>query len=172
MMLARHPANDLGRVEGLAIVSGAWMLLSWAAAVPLFIAGLPATDAFFESMSGLTTTGATVIRDFSEFGRGIIFWRSLTHWFGGMGVIALFVAVLPRLGIGGRQLFFAEAAGPTDEKLTPQIRETAKALWVVYAGSLPPRRWHWSWLECRSTTVCVTPWRPWPPAAFRRTPCR
>jgi trk system potassium uptake protein TrkH len=109
------------------------MVLSWAAAVPFFLLGLSAIDAWFEAMSGLTTTGATVIRDFQQFGRGVFFWRSLTHWFGGIGVIALFVAVLPRLGIGGRQLFFAEAAGPTDEKLTPQIRETAKALWVVYA---------------------------------------
>jgi trk system potassium uptake protein TrkH len=91
-------------------------------------------DAMFESMSGMTTTGATVMRDFEAYGRGIFFWRSLTQWFGGMGVIALFVAVLPRLGIGGRQLFFAEAPGPTDEKLTPQIRKTAAALWTVYIG--------------------------------------
>jgi trk system potassium uptake protein TrkH len=85
-------------------------------------------------MSGLTTTGATVMRDFSRFGRGVFFWRSLTQWLGGMGVIALFVAVLPRLAIGGRQLFFAEAPGPTDEKVTPQIRKTAASLWAVYAG--------------------------------------
>jgi trk system potassium uptake protein TrkH len=85
-------------------------------------------------MSGLTTTGATVIRDFSEPSRGLFFWRSLTQWLGGMGIIAMFVAVLPRLGIGGRQLFFAEAPGPTDEKLTPQIRKTAAALWTVYIG--------------------------------------
>ncbi len=70
-------------------------------------------------MSGLTTTGATVFRDFSLFGRGIFFWRSLTQWLGGMGVIALFVAVLPRLAIGGRELFFAEAPGPSDDKVEP-----------------------------------------------------
>jgi trk system potassium uptake protein len=134
MMAAGDAAGDLRRIEGLAIVSGAWLVLSWAAAVPFVILGLPLLDAWFESMSGLTTTGATTVRDFSEFGRGIFFWRALTHWFGGLGVIALFVAVLPRLGIGGRQLFFAEAAGPTDDKLTPQIRDTAKALWIVYAG--------------------------------------
>jgi trk system potassium uptake protein TrkH len=134
MRYRREPVHDLRRVEGLAIVAGSWMLLSWAAAVPFVVAGLNPIDAVFESMSGLTTTGATTMRDFADFGRGVFFWRAVTHWIGGMGVIALFVAVLPRLGIGGRQLFFAEAAGPTDDKLTPQIRDTAQALWVVYAG--------------------------------------
>ena len=126
--------DDLKRVEGLAIVAGSWLLLSWSAALPYLAIGMSPIDAMFESMSGLTTTGATVIRDFSVPGYGMFFWRSLTQWFGGMGVIALFVAILPRLGIGGRQLFFAEAPGPTDEKLTPQIRKTAAALWTVYAG--------------------------------------
>ena len=126
--------DDLRRVEGLAIVAGSWMLLSWSAAIPYLGAGMGPIDAMFEAMSGMTTTGATVMRDFSEYGRGLFFWRALTQWFGGMGVIALFVAVLPRLGIGGRQLFFAEAPGPTNEKLTPQIRKTAAALWTVYAG--------------------------------------
>lgn len=130
----RQRTDDLRRVEGLAIVAGSWMLLSWSAALPYIAAGLGPIDAMFESMSGLTTTGATVFRDFGDYGHGIFFWRSMTQWFGGMGVIALFVAVLPRLGIGGRQLFFAEAPGPTDEKLTPQIRKTAAALWTVYAG--------------------------------------
>lgn len=126
--------DDLKRVEGLAIVAGSWMLLSWSAAIPYLGAGMGPIDAMFEAMSGMTTTGATVMRDFSDYGRGVFFWRALTQWFGGMGVIALFVAVLPRLGIGGRQLFFAEAPGPTNEKLTPQIRKTAAALWTVYAG--------------------------------------
>ena len=130
----RTRTEDLRRVEGLAIVAFSWILLAGSAAVPFVVAGLGPIDAMFESMSGLTTTGATVFRDFGDFGRGIFFWRALCHWLGGMGVIALFVAVLPRLGIGGRQLFFAEAPGPTDEKLTPQIRKTAAALWTVYAG--------------------------------------
>ena len=130
----RARTEDLRRVEGLAIVAFAWLLLAHAGAVPFVVAGMGFIDGLFESMSGLTTTGATVMRDFGDFGRGIFFWRALLHWFGGLGVIALFVAVLPRLGIGGRQLFFAEAAGPTDEKLTPQIRKTAAALWAVYAG--------------------------------------
>ena len=97
-------------------------------------AGLGFIDAVFESMSGLTTTGATVIRDFGTFGRGMFFWRSMTQWLGGMGVIALFVAVLPRLAIGGRELFFAEASGLTQEKLTPHLRQTAFALWKLYAA--------------------------------------
>lgn len=135
MTRGRHTrSDDLKRVEGLAIVAGSWLLLAGAAAIPYLGAGMGPIDAMFEAMSGMTTTGATVMRDFSEYGHGLFFWRSLTQWFGGMGVIALFVAVLPRLGIGGRELFFAEAPGPTDEKLTPQIRKTAAALWSVYAG--------------------------------------
>jgi trk system potassium uptake protein TrkH len=124
----------LRRVEGLAIVSGTWLIIAHIAAVPYIAAGLPFVDALFESMSGLTTTGATVLTDFSTLGRGMFFWRALTQWLGGVGVIALFIAVLPRLAIGGRELFFAEAAGPTDEKLTPQLRKTAIALWQLYGA--------------------------------------
>ena len=85
-------------------------------------------------MSGLTTTGATVFRDFSLYGRSVFFWRAMTNWLGGMGVIALFVAILPRLAIGGREIFFAEASGPDDEKVAPQIRRTAALLWRLYAA--------------------------------------
>jgi trk system potassium uptake protein TrkH len=127
-------AERLRRVEGMTVVAGSWMLMAHLAAIPYIWAGLGFIDALFEAMSGLTTTGATVLRDFSSFGRGVFLWRALTHWVGGMGVIALFVAVLPRLAIGGRELFFAEASGPTDEKLTPQLRQTALALWRLYAG--------------------------------------
>ena len=134
LVRAGRAAEELHRVEGLAVVSLTWLLVAQAAAIPYMFAGLGPIDALFESMSGLTTTGATVIQDFSLFGRGMFFWRGLTQWLGGMGVIALFVAVLPRLAIGGRQLFFAEAPGPTDEKLTPHIRKTAAALWGVYAA--------------------------------------
>jgi trk system potassium uptake protein len=130
----REAAERLRRVEGMCVVAFSWMLMAHVAAIPYVWTGLGFIDAFFESMSGLTTTGATVIRDFDAFGRGIFFWRSMTQWLGGMGIIALFVAVLPRLAIGGRELFFAEASGPTDEKLTPQIRQTALALWRLYAA--------------------------------------
>lgn len=123
---------DVRRVEGLAIVAATWLVIAHLAAIPYVWAGIGFIDALFEAMSGLTTTGATILVDFSAYGRGFFFWRSLTQWLGGMGVIALFVAVLPRLAIGGRQLFFAEAPGPTDEKLTPQLRKTALVLWQLY----------------------------------------
>ena len=131
--VAEEP-RDVRRVEAMAVVAGTWLLVAVVGAVPYVWAGVSSVDALFESMSGLTTTGATTFADFSQFGRGIFFWRSLTQWLGGLGVIALFVAILPRLAIGGRQLFFAEAPGPTDEKLTPQIRKTAAALWLLYTG--------------------------------------
>jgi trk system potassium uptake protein TrkH len=131
---AAAAAERLRRVEGMSIVAGSWMLIAHLAALPYVWAGVGFIDALFESMSGLTTTGATIFTDFSAYGRGIFFWRSMTQWVGGMGVIALFVAVLPKLAIGGRELFFAEAPGPTDEKLTPQIRQTALALWRLYAA--------------------------------------
>lgn len=131
---AEDAMEGMRRVEGLAIVSSAWLLLAGFAAIPYLWAGLGPIDAMFESMSGLTTTGATVFRDFSDYGRGLFFWRSMTQWLGGMGVIALFVAVLPRLAIGGREIFFAEAPGPDDEKVTPQIRRTAALLWRLYAA--------------------------------------
>jgi trk system potassium uptake protein TrkH len=131
---ARASDERLRRIEGMAIVAATGLLVAHVAAIPYVWAGLGFVDALFESMSGLTTTGATVFTDFSAFGRGVFFWRALTHWVGGLGVIALFVAVLPRLAIGGRELFFAEAAGVTDEKLTPQLRDTALALWKLYAA--------------------------------------
>ena len=130
----RETFERLRRVEGLTVVAATWMLVAIVAAIPYMWSGLGFVDALFESMSGLTTTGATVFTDFGMFGRSVFFWRALTHWLGGVGVIALFIAVLPRLAIGGRELFFAEAAGPTDEKLTPQLRHTAIALWKIYGA--------------------------------------
>lgn len=124
----------LRRIEGIAVVAATWMAVAQLAAIPYLWSRVGYIDAVFEAMSGLTTTGATILTDFSAYGRGLFFWRALTHWLGGVGVIALFIAVLPRLAIGGRELFFAEAAGPTDEKLTPQLRQTAIALWKIYAG--------------------------------------
>jgi trk system potassium uptake protein TrkH len=131
---AEADSARLRRIEGLGIVAATWLVMALLAAVPYMWTGIGFVDAFFESMSGLTTTGATVLTDFSAFGRAIFLWRGLTHWLGGLGVIALFIAVLPRLAIGGRELFFAEAAGPTDEKLTPKLGHTASALWRVYAA--------------------------------------
>jgi trk system potassium uptake protein TrkH len=131
---AEDAVEGMRRVEGLAVVSGAWLLIAQFAAIPYMWAGLGPIDALFESMSGLTTTGATVFRDFADYGRGVFFWRAMTQWLGGMGVIALFVAVLPRLAIGGREIFFAEVSGPEDEKVSPQIRRTAAVLWRLYAA--------------------------------------
>jgi trk system potassium uptake protein TrkH len=138
MRLAGGTASEaavegMRRVEGLAVVSLSWLLIAWLAGIPYMWAGLGPIDAMFEAMSGLTTTGATVFRDFSQYGKGVFFWRGLTNWLGGMGVIALFVAILPRLAIGGREIFFAEASGPDDEKVAPQIKRTAALLWRLYA---------------------------------------
>src|SRR5688572_30401012 len=131
---AEAAVEGMRRVEGLAVVSSSWLLIAVLAGIPYMWNGLGLIDSTFEAMSGLTTTSATIFRDFSLYSRSVFFWRSLTNWLGGMGVIALFVAVLPRLAIGGRELFFAEAPGPDDEKVAPQIRRTAALLWRLYAG--------------------------------------
>ena len=126
--------DDFRRAEGMAVVSATWLAAAACSAIPYLWAGVGPTDALFEGMSGITASGGTALTDFGRYGRAIFFWRSLTQWVGGMGVIALFVAVLPRLAIAGRELFFAEAPGPTDEKITPQLRQTATALWTLYVG--------------------------------------
>ena len=131
---AEEAVERMRRIEGLAVVSAVWLIVAHLTAIPYMWAGIGFIDALFESMSGLTTTGATILRDFADYGRAVFFWRALTHWLGGMGVIALFVAILPRLSIGGRELFFAEASGPSEDKVSPQIRRTASLLWRLYAG--------------------------------------
>ncbi len=133
-LACREREPDLRRIEALAVVAGTWLAVALLGSVPYLWVGLSPVDAVFESMSGFTTTGATIITDFDQFGRGLFFWRSLTQWLGGMGVITLFVAILPRLAMGVGRLFFTEAPGPTDEKLTPHIRKTATVLWRLYAG--------------------------------------
>jgi trk system potassium uptake protein TrkH len=128
--------RDLTVREGYAVVSLAWMAIGVAGAVPFLWTGVLASpiEAVFESVSGFTTTGATVFADIEALPRGVLFWRSLTHWIGGMGIIVLGIAVLPFLGVGGMQLFRAEVPGPTPERLQPRIAQTAKVLWYVYAG--------------------------------------
>ena len=120
------------RNEGMLIVCLAWVMAAAMGSIPYLFFGLSPVDAYFESMSGITTTGATVLTDFSRYPKCFFFWRSLTQWLGGMGIIVLFVAILPQFKVAGRQMFFAEAPGPTEEKVTPRITQTAKALWVVY----------------------------------------
>ena len=126
--------QDLHTKEGFAIVTLGWFFFSIFGSLPFLISGyIPSfTNAFFETMSGFTTTGASILTDIEALPHGILFWRSLTHWIGGMGIIVLSIAILPFLGIGGMQLFKAEVPGPVADKLTPRITETAKILWGVY----------------------------------------
>ena len=136
MMLGRG-APELRVREGFAIVTLGWFSAGLLGAVPFMLTGaIPAfTDAVFESISGFTTTGSTIMTAIESVGRlhhGVLFWRSLTQWLGGMGIVVLALAVLPLLGIGGMQLFRAEAPGPSPDRLTPRIRETARLLWGVY----------------------------------------
>ncbi len=125
---------EMRRMEGLATVAVSWLLLVLIGAIPYSANGFAPADALFESMSGLTGTGATILTDFDAVSEGVFLWRSLSEWVGSMGVIALFIAVLPALGIAGRQMFFAEAPGPTEERLTPRIRNTALYLYTLYVG--------------------------------------
>jgi trk system potassium uptake protein TrkH len=127
---------DITAREGYAIVTFAWAFAALFGALPYLMTGTADSvfAAVFESMSGLTTTGATVFTDIEALPHGILFWRSLTHWIGGMGIIVLAIAVLPYLGVGGMQLFRAEVPGPTPERLRPRITQTAKLLWLVYLG--------------------------------------
>jgi len=126
--------NNLGKREGYIIVSVTWIITSFFGALPFYIGGhIPSfTDAFFETMSGFTTTGSSILTDVEAMPRDLLFWRSLTHWLGGMGIIVLSVAILPILGIGGMQLFMAEMPGVTYDKLHPRITSTAKRLWGIY----------------------------------------
>jgi len=128
--------KDLKKRDGYIIVTFGWIVLSLFGTLPFILSGsIPNfTDAFFETISGFTTTGATILTDIEVVPKGILFWRSLTQWIGGMGIIVLAVAILPLLGIGGMQLFVAEAPGITPDKLQPRISETAKRLWYIYLG--------------------------------------
>ncbi|OGI01149.1 MAG: hypothetical protein A2Y25_08950 [Candidatus Melainabacteria bacterium GWF2_37_15] len=124
--------NDMKNREGLLIVVSAWTIGSIITAIPYLFYGLSPANALFEAISGVTTTGATILTDFSLYPKAFFFWRSMSQWLGGMGIIVLFIAILPQLAVAGRQMFFAEAPGPIEEKITPRIRSTAKALWGIY----------------------------------------
>lgn len=134
----RHHHHELKSRDGFLIVVLFWTVIGSAGAIPFMLSEYPSisiTDAFFESFSGLTTTGATVITGLDHLPKAILFYRQLLQWFGGMGIIVLAVAILPVLGIGGMQLYRAEIPGPVkDSKMTPRIAETAKALWFIYLG--------------------------------------
>lgn len=133
-LLTQKADKNIGKREGYIIVSLVWVVFSIFGALPFVLSGaIPSfTDAFFETMSGFTTTGASILNDIESIPFGLLFWRSLTQWLGGMGIIVLSIAILPIFGIGGMQLFVAEVPGPTPDKLHPRIKETAKRLWVIY----------------------------------------
>lgn len=129
--------RELKSRDGYVLVALTWVVLAATAAVPLMltIPGLSFTDAFFETMSGFTTTGATVLSGLDHLGEPINLWRCELNWLGGLGIIGLAMAVLPLLGIGGMQVYRAEATGPIkDSKLTPRLAQTARSLWLIYAG--------------------------------------
>lgn len=136
LLTRRRTKNILSIKDGFLLVTLSWLGASLVGAFPYYISGqIPLfTDAFFETASGFTTTGASILTDIESLSLSILFWRSFTQWLGGMGIIVLTVAILPILGIGGLQLVKAEAPGPVVDKISPRIAETAKKLWLIYVG--------------------------------------
>ncbi|MGB5418917.1 TrkH family potassium uptake protein [Algibacter sp.] len=136
MLFTRKHKKEMNKREGYIVVTFGWIIMSLTGSLPyVFTESIPSfTSAFFETMSGYTTTGASILNDIEAVPKGVLFWRSMTHWIGGMGIIVLAIAILPLLGIGGMQLFAAEAPGPSADKLHPRITDTAKRLWLIYFG--------------------------------------
>lgn len=132
LLLTYKVEGDWLLKEGFAIVALGWLSAAIFGAIPFVLDGISPLNSLFESMSAFTTTGSTILVDIESHSRSILFWRSMMQWLGGMGIIVLFIAILPKLGVAGRQMFRAEAPGPTEDKLKPRIRETAKILWMVY----------------------------------------
>ncbi len=132
----RSSNKELSNKDGYLVVTLGWISMSLFGMLPFLISGtIPSiTDAFFETMSGFTTTGASILKDIEAAPKGILFWRSMTQWVGGMGIIVLTVALVSIIGVGGMQLFVAEAPGITPDKLKPRIKDTAKRLWLIYSG--------------------------------------
>ena len=130
----RNTDRSIGKREGFIIVSLVWIVISFFGCLPFWLSGSVAsfTDSFFETISGFTTTGASILVDIEAMPRGLLLWRSMTQWLGGMGIIVLSLAILPALGVGGMQLFVAEVPGPTKEKLHPRVEQTARRLWGIY----------------------------------------
>jgi len=126
--------QDIQAKEGLAIVGFGWILVSIFGALPFIFSGtIPSwVDAFFETVSGFTTTGASIVDNIESFPKGILFWRSFTHWIGGMGILVFTVALLPMFGIGGFQIYKTESPGPAPDRIVPRVRDTAKILYTIY----------------------------------------
>ena len=133
--LTKKNKEEMGVKEGFIIITLFWIVLSLVGSIPFYLYGMTFIDSFFESMSGITTTGATVISGLDNMPESVLFYRQLLQWMGGMGLIVLAIAVMPLLGIGGGQLYKTEIPGAlSDQKLTPRIKETAQALWLIYLG--------------------------------------
>ncbi|MBB5346952.1 TrkH family potassium uptake protein [Desulfoprunum benzoelyticum] len=134
LLLLFPPEEDLGYREGFAIVTLSWLAMAFLGALPYTVSGeIPSfVDSYFEAMSGFTTTGSTILVTVEDLPNSLLFWRSLTQWLGGMGIIVLTIAVMPLLKVGGTQLFHAEMPGPTKDRLAPRIQGTARILWTVY----------------------------------------
>jgi trk system potassium uptake protein TrkH len=136
LLIGRGAEKQLGRRDGYVIVTVAWIAFSLFGMLPFWLSGyIPSvTNAFFETMSGFSSTGATILDDIERLPHGLLFWRSMTQWIGGLGIVFFTIAVLPIFGVGGIQVFAAEASGPTHDKVHPRIGITAKWIWGIYAG--------------------------------------
>ena len=136
LFIGRGAEKQLGRRDGYVIVTVAWLAFSLFGMLPFYLSGyIPSiTNAFFETMSGFSSTGATILNDIEKLPHGLLFWRSMTQWIGGLGIVFFTIAVLPIFGVGGIQVFAAEASGPTHDKVHPRIGITAKWIWGIYAG--------------------------------------
>lgn len=136
LALGKGAEKQLNRRDGYVIVSVAWVVFSLFGMLPFYLSHyIPSiTNAFFETMSGFSSTGATILDDIEALPHGLLFWRSMTQWIGGLGIVFFTIAVLPIFGVSGVQLFAAEASGPTYDKVHPRIGVTAKWIWTIYAG--------------------------------------
>ncbi len=136
LLIGQGAEKRLGRRDGYVIVSVAWVAFSLFGMLPFYLSNyIPSvTNAFFETMSGFSSTGATILDDIERLPHGLLFWRSMTQWIGGLGIVFFTIAVLPIFGVGGIQVFAAEASGPTHDKVHPRIGITAKWIWSIYAG--------------------------------------
>jgi trk system potassium uptake protein TrkH len=134
MVRTKDHRKELNKREGYLVVCFGWLIMGFSGTLPYLLTNSMEsfTDALFEAISGYTTTGASILNDIESLPESVLFWRSLTHWIGGMGIIVMAIAILPLLGIGGMQLFAAEAPGPNNDKLHPRITDTAKRLWLIY----------------------------------------
>lgn len=165
LLIGRNALPTIGKREGSVIVTFTWIIFSFFGLLPFWLSGsIPSfTDAFFETISGFTTTGASILNNIEELSHGMLFWRSFTHWIGGIGIIVLSLALLPVFGVSGTQLFAAESTGPTKDKIHAKISETAKRLFLIYlfltiAESLLLRLGGMNWFDalCQSFGTIAT----------------